>query len=327
MKLAIIISYFTLTFSLIVLASTGVANAQQTDEKTRRCFFEVNEIMIRVGIKQLYKGDQNRVNELCKQGDVDRATKFVAWIGAFKRCRRDLDAYIINNKLDVEKKVLNSASIECRRGNNQRAIEIVSEAPKKVPATPAEIISFTANTNKVKKGSSVTLTWHTANANTVVLGRYGINDFQNVQASGSQLVSPDKTTTYVLMAGQSTKKGATAMQSRKFEVTVITPPVGACSIEGKLNGKWRLPIQERPGGPSTIWTVEVGIYTTDSNRPFKMATVSNRGIYRVNNLRAGKQYTIRPFWASSPQQRNISCTIGKAHKGHNFTITRGPLID
>jgi len=326
MKKATMIGYITLALSALVLTSIEYAVAEQADVTTRRCLEEVRETMIREGIKQLYAGDQKRVNESCKQGDVNSAIRFVEWIGAYKRCVRDLDAHIKNNTLDVAKDVHNRAKSQCRRGDLRKAIEEVNVAPTKIPATPAEIISFVANTGKVEKGSSVTLSWRTANANTVMLGRYGANDFQKVQASGSRSVSPDKTTTYVLMVGQSTK-GPTAMKSKTLQIAVSTPQKGTCSIEGELEGKWRQRIQERPKGPSSIWTVDVGIYIVGSDRPFEGASVSDRGIYRFKDLSAGKEYTVRPFWASSPQEGNVSCTPGKTLKGPKFKITGRPLID
>ena len=320
------IGYITLALSALVLTSIKYAVAEQADVTTRRCLVEVRETMIREGIKQLYAGDQKRVNESCKKGDVNSAIRFVERIGAYKRCVRDLDAHIKNNILDVAKDVHNRAKSQCRRGDLRKAIEEINVAPTKIPATLAEIISFVANTGKVEKGSSVTLSWRTANANTVMLGRYGANDFQKVQASGSRLVSPDKTTTYVLMVGQSTKE-PTAMKSKTLQIAVSTPPKGTCSIEGELEGKWRQRIQERPKGPSSIWTVDVGIYIVGSDRPFEGASVSDRGIYRFKDLSAGKEYTVRPFWASSPQEGNVSCTPGKTHKGPKFKITGRPLID
>jgi hypothetical protein len=262
------IGYITLALSALVLTSINYAVAEQADVTTRRCLVEVRETMIREGIKQLYAGDQKRVNESCKKGDVNSAIRFVERIGAYKRCVRDLDAHIKNNILDVAKDVNNRAKSQCRRGDLRKAIEEINVAPAKIHATLAEIISFVANTGKVEKGSSVTLSWRTTNANTVMLGRYGANDFQKVQASGSRLVSPDKTTTYVLMVGQSTKE-PTAMKSKTLQIAVSTPPKGTCSIEGELEGKWRQRIQERPKGPSLIWTVDVGIYIVGSDRPFE----------------------------------------------------------
>jgi hypothetical protein len=326
MKKATMIGYVTLALSVSVLTSIEYAVADQADETTRQCLEEVRETMIREGIKQLYTGDQKRVNESCEQGDVSSAIRFVEQIGAYKRCVRDLDAYIKNNNLDVTKNVHNRAKSQCRRGDLRRAIVEAREAQTKIPATPAEIIEFVANTDIAVKGSSVTLSWRTANANTVMLGSQGANDFKKVQASGSRLVSPDKTTTYVLMVGQSTK-GPTAMTSKTLRIAVGIPPKGTCSIKGELEGKWRQPIQELPGGPSEIWTVGVGIYNVGSDNPLEGASVSDRGIYRFKDLSAGKEYTVRPSWDSSPREGNVLCTPDKTHKGPKFNITGGPRID
>jgi len=326
MKKVTMIGYITIALSVLALTPIEYAVAEKSDVTTRRCLLKVRETMIREGIKQLYAGDQKRVNESCKKGDVNKAIRFVEWIGAYKKCVRDLDAHIKKNILDVAKDVHNRAKSQCRRGDLRKAIGEVGVALTKIPAKAAEIISFVASTSKVKKGSSVTLSWRTTNANTVMLGRYGANDFLKVQASGSRSVSPDKTTTYVLMVGQSTK-GPTAMKSKRLQVAVSTPPKGTCSIEGELEGKWRQRIQERPQEPSSIWTVDVGVYIVGSDRPFEIASVSEHGIYRFKDLSAGKEYRVRPFWASSPREGNVSCTAGKTHKGPNFKITGRPLID
>jgi hypothetical protein len=98
-------------------------------------------------------------------------------------------------------------------------------------AAPPEIISFIASDTTVTKGKSVTLSWETANANTILLGRAGTEDFRSVPASGSQLVSPDKTTTYVLMAGHRTT-GPT-MESKTLQIQVTgTMPTADCLFRG-----------------------------------------------------------------------------------------------
>lgn len=224
MKQATMIGYITLFFIVLLVTSIEDAVAQQVDELTRQCLTEVREIMKREGFKQLGAADQRKVSEYCKQGEVKRAIRLVRAIGTSRRCTRDLNDHIKHNNLDVDKGLLGRAYRSCRRGDLQKAIEVVDGAPTKVPAAPAEIISFVASTSKVKKGSSVTLSWRTANAHTVMLGRVGANDFQNVPTSGSRSVSPDKTTTYVLMVGQSTK-GPTKMKSKTLQVGIIHDPV------------------------------------------------------------------------------------------------------
>lgn len=329
MKKITMIGAITVALSVLALTSIKYAVAENVDATMHRCLSEVRETMTRVGIKQLSTGDQKRVNESCKQGDVNSAIRLVDMIGAYKRCIRDLDAHIRDNTLDVSMDIRDRATSQCRQGDLRKAIEEVSVAPTKIPATPAQILSFAANTGKVKKGSSVTLSWRTANANTVMLGSYGANDFQKVLATGSQSVSPDKTTTYVLMAGQS-RSGPTAMESKTLQVEVSTPPNGTCSIEGELKGKWRQPIQEQPQGPTSIWTVGVGIYLVGSVSPLEGALVSNQGdhgIYRFNNMMAGQEYTVRPVWASSPAKGDIACMPGKIHQGPSFNITGRPLLD
>jgi hypothetical protein len=93
-------------------------------------------------------------------------------------------------------------------------------------ATPAEILSFLASSTTVPRGDSVTLSWRTENASTVMLGRAGANDFKAVPASGSQSFSLDRTTTFVLMVGRSASKGKPQeMATQTLQVRVRSRPV------------------------------------------------------------------------------------------------------
>lgn len=328
MKNGILNGYIMLTLGVLVLASFEHAIAEQADVTTNHCLSQVQEAMIREEIKQLYAGDQKKINKSCEQGDYYTAIRLVEQIGSMKRCARGLNAHIKNKNLDITKNVRGRAMSQCRQGNLQKAIEEIGVAPTQVPATFAEITTFAANASNVQKGDTVILSWSTANANTVMLGRNGANDFQKVQASGSRSVSPDKTTTYILMVGASTG-GPTAMKSKKLQIAVSAPPIGTCSVEGRLKGKWRQSIKERPQGPSSIWTVSVGVYSADSAKPFPLegASVNDQGIYRFNDLTSGNEYLLKPAWTSSPEKGYFSCTAGKVHKGPTFTITGSPRID
>lgn len=333
MNQATMISYITLAFIVLLVTSFEDAVA----ESTRQCLAEVREVMVREGIKQLGAGDQKRVNENCKQGDLNSATKYVKRIGAYKRCTQYLNDHIKNNNLDVDTKTLNRARGICRRGDLQKAIEVVAAgAPTKKPAIePPEIISFVASSSNIKKGGAVTLSWRTANANTVMLSGYGGKDIRRVKTSGSQSVKPDKTTTYVLMAGQQAK-GPTAMEEKLLKVTVSTSPTGPgvrkCSITGKLTEKWKQRVKEHPKDRGSMWTVDVAIFAAGSNKYVDTASVKSmgsHGIYRFNGLNAGEKYTVKPSWASSPPSHNVTCLVGKSHKKrlYNFKITGSPMID
>ena len=326
MKKSTIIRYTTIVLSMLFLTTTEHSVAEQTEMNISQCLLEVREAMTREEIKQLYSGDQKKINEKCEQGDVDGAVRSVERYGAMNRCVQGLDAHIKSNNLDVTKDVHSQAMSRCRRGDLQSAIEQVSATPTKIPASPAKIISFVTSTKTVKRGSPVTLSWRTENAGSVMLGTFGKNDLLKVRASGSQSVSPDKTTTYILMVGQSAK-GPTTMISKKLQIAVSTPPNGTCSIEGKLYGGFRQPVQEKYKGPTTMWTVDIGIYFAGSNSPIKGASVSDRGIYRFNDLSAGETYTVRPSWDSTPREKNVSCEPGKTSTGPKFTITGRPRID
>lgn len=95
-------------------------------------------------------------------------------------------------------------------------------SPVEESGTPAEIISFVSSSSSVDKGGSVTLSWQTANTTSVLLGRAGTSDFENVPTSGSRSVSPAATTTYALIASQSRK---TAAKVETLQVSVVAAPV------------------------------------------------------------------------------------------------------
>lgn len=329
MNIVNMIGFNTIVLSVLVLVPIEYSNAEQTDIAVSECLLEVQEAMTREEIKQLYVADQQKVKKYCKRGRVEGAIQYVESIGAHRRCVRDLDLYIDDKQLNVPDDTLRNARLQCRQGGLQQAIEAVSVAPTNTPISSAEkIISFVSSSTSIDKGSSATLSWSTKEANIVMLGREGTTDFFAVETSGSRSVSPDKTTIYVLMAGQSTN-GPTTMQSSKLELEVSVPPNGTCSIVGELSGKWQRLIKENPTGPSSMWTVGVGIYIADSNSPFATigASVNKLGRYRINDLSAGKNYIVRPSWASTPREGNISCTQGGIHKGPNFKVTGGPKID
>jgi hypothetical protein len=82
-----------------------------------------------------------------------------------------------------------------------------------VAANVPRILSFTATTNQIYLGNSVTLAWNVTNANSVVID----NGVGAVAASGSRQVSPTNTTTYSLTA---TNTNAV----RTASLTVIVDP-------------------------------------------------------------------------------------------------------
>ncbi len=225
MKQTIVISFITLALTILLAISNEAAVAvSQDDEATRQCLDKVQKAIRQEGLKQLYTGDKRKLNEYCEQGDIKHAIGLIKAMGKSQKCTRALNDHIKRNNLDVDKELRGLAYGACRRGDLQKAIAVVDGAQTKVPPAPAEILSFVTSASKVKKGDSVTLSWQTANASTVMLGRFGASDFQNVEATGSKSISPEKTTTYVLMISQSTK-GPAKTKSKKLQVIVSYDPV------------------------------------------------------------------------------------------------------
>jgi peptidoglycan-associated lipoprotein len=105
------------------------------------------------------------------------------------------------------------------------------EAP--APKVAAVINSFTAEPSTIVRGDRATLRWSVSNATTVTID----NGIGTVQASGSQSVSPNETTTYRLTASGT---GGDAVQAVSVTVTNPPPPppppaVAKKSLSERLN--------------------------------------------------------------------------------------------
>jgi len=116
---------------------------------------------------------------------------------------------------------------------NRRSVLLCKEFPftmlwNELETSPVKIMSFSSTENNVEKGETVTLSWQTENASKVRLGKVKSTDFHEVPATGSETVTIDRTSTYVLMASPKSLKGPTKVESKKIkiEVTNIEPVIG-----------------------------------------------------------------------------------------------------
>lgn len=213
-----------------------------------------------------------------------------------------------------------------------------SGSPTKPPAqkpedsTSPKINSFRVSPATPEPGGSITFYWQVENEETIRLyeGNHEIDlrgmDARKMGEVGAFSTTIDETTTFRLeVIGRS--RQAT---SRTFTVQVsesALPAAGTCAIWGQLQGRWRQEIRETPTGPTSTWTVPVNGYAAGSERPVANALVGNSGIYRFEELAAGKDYQVRPSWQSSPRQGTVSCGPGETRQGPTFTISSGPVID
>ncbi len=99
-------------------------------------------------------------------------------------------------------------------GTTSSSFQVSVSTPPPPPAAPV-ISSFTADTNSIFAGNSVTLSWSTANASSLSLSP-GIGDVSNLT---SLTLSPSSSTDYVLTAS-----GPGGTTSSSFQVSVSTPP-------------------------------------------------------------------------------------------------------
>lgn len=352
-KQATMISYIiTLAFIVLLVTSIEDAVAQQVDEPTRQCLQEVRELIL-VGLKlsaaDLREGtilgaELKMVNEYCEQGEVVRARTTASAIVTYRKCTQNLNDHIKNNYPDVDINLLTGAYRSCRRGDLQEAIKIVEtdyrkrlpiEQPQKLPWP--KIKKFWITPAVSKPGDQITFHWHVENADSIRLYEdLGDDDLGDIELRGgprngvldsSFSTTLDKTTTFLLVAAD--RAGRKTGKNFIAQVTGSTKPKETCTISGKLTGKWRQEIREREYGPLSTWTVRVYIYDGNSELAFAVASVKTtpvtyNGTYSFEKLEAGKDYTIKPEWTSTPSQGIASCSAGKTKKGPSFLITGKP---
>lgn len=85
--------------------------------------------------------------------------------------------------------------------------------PKLLPAAP-RVDSFTAEPARVERGQSINLRWATTNADTVTIDQ----NVGTVAANGTRQLFPNGTTTYVLIA-----RNSTGSDTRTVTVDVVVP--------------------------------------------------------------------------------------------------------
>jgi hypothetical protein len=206
-------------------------------------------------------------------------------------------------------------------------VKVSAHAPPKEPPAP-RIVSFRVSPSTVKEGDWIKFFWVVENAKRIRLyDDVGEIDGRgwDLRENGAFSTTIRKTTTFRLLADN--RAGRAMRKAFTVRVAKSKEPQGTCSIWGRLKGKWRQRVKERPKGPASMWTVEVFSFVAGSNKPINRASVTNGGVYRFRGLRAGKKYTVRPAWASIPLNGNVSCRAGRTHKGPEFRITGHPLID
>src|SRR5438552_3075030 len=102
-------------------------------------------------------------------------------------------------------------------------------------ATPARIVSFSAQPGTVQSGQPVQLVWATENPNGVTIEP----DLGRVTARGTKQVNPKVTTTYTLKIGS----GDTPDLLRSVTITVpgTTPAAGGAAPQAEVKKAPRLP--------------------------------------------------------------------------------------
>ena len=104
----------------------------------------------------------------------------------------------------------------------------------KTSSAEVNIISFETSKTQANVGESVLLTWQTGNANSVNILEKNSTNIYKVEASGTMTVKPDKTTSYVILANQSSEKGSIKQVSKSVTIIVgrnSTPEILTFNIE------------------------------------------------------------------------------------------------
>ena len=289
-----------------ILGFSQTAFAQSGDSE-RRCLAEVSETMVRVQIKQLEPEIEEAVAGLCELGNTRRATRMVMAVGASQRCKQGVDTHIADNNLDVAEDARSRAYEACRGGNLKTALRFVVGSPTKAPAAPPEITSFVASSATVNKGGTVTLSWRTSNADKVTLSEKnpagGIINPRDVSGSGSQSVSPDRTTTYILLARRA---GTTRADFKQVQIQVSRPTTIAstCSISGRVTGNLR---------DQGFELTHVGIFIPGELNPEFREEVDSRGRYTFEDVPGDQEFRVAPLggWQYHQRTETVSCFAGR----------------
>lgn len=218
------------------------------------------------------------------------------------------------------------------RAERTVAVEVAATKPNPPPtpqiAARPEIKSFRASHRNAPRNKPVKLFWTTRNASAVSLFANGVEietqrDLATVEAAGFQ-VSPDVTTSYLLIAEN--RDGRRASQEVKVGVVTVTQ-TAFCKIAGRVTGKWRQNIAQRPGGPESEWIVDMLLFKRGERSPKDQAKVRG-GRYSFNRVPVEGSYFVSPSWKGQPNQVDVrNCRAGKKLRIRDIRITGGPLID
>jgi len=122
-------------------------------------------------------------------------------------------------------------------GTTQQDVQVVVAQP---PLKP--VITFSSNVGSVLQGESVMLTWNVQNETSSIT----LSDRGSVVASGSRLVTPTKTTTYIITA-----IGPGGTEQKSVEVVVTEPPLKPAITFNSNVGS------VVPGGSATLtWNIQ-----------------------------------------------------------------------
>lgn len=224
--------------------------------------------------------------------------------------------------------------------SKRQVAEVVFRKPpgKKRPQVPPEksssprITSFRVSPAAAEPGQEIGFFWEVESAQSVRLyeGDHeidlrGFEDNLSTGGVAALRTTIDETTTFRLVASDRARR--TTSKSFTVQVASNAEPVATCSVRGRLEGRWRQEVKERPTGPASTWTVTIFVYAAGSDRPVGQASVDSRGNYRVTDLVAGRRYRLEPGWDSVPEEVSVSCDAGQTREGPRIRITGRPHID
>jgi hypothetical protein len=163
-----------------------------------------------------------------------------------------------------------------------------------IPVNNCLISNFNASPTSIVAGGSATLTWNTANCSSVVISNVG-----SVNNSGSWIVDPTGTTTYVLTAYSAS--GATQTQS--VTVTVVPVVQNNCSIS-YFNAN---PTSISSGGSATLtWNTTNCSSVSISNLNYNVPVSGSQVVYPT----ATTTYVLTAYGSSGiTQTQSVTVTV------------------
>jgi hypothetical protein len=209
------------------------------------CFARLGEYVERLGLTPA-QGALRAAHARCMRGDTVSALEIVDFDARYQDCTFEVNDFVKGRPelLHVAREIQDAAVADCMRGAFPAAQD------RLLGATKPRIEALNLSTGRIAAGGSASVTWNVVNAETVLLGepdpadQHSLLRARTVRSNGTLVLSPTRTTTYVLHAENRAQETA----RQEFSVEVLHPivlnfdvqPVRICAQRrGSATLQWR----------------------------------------------------------------------------------------